>query len=370
MNNLELKNLVAIVRVQKVLSPSEESLLNCLAERFPSGITEDVLADELHRTSHVSKEQSDIRTSVSRVRQGLKGFFKYELAGKKSASRLQIPYRPPYRLEIVKNEPALDPVETFWDAHFSNASQNLIIYTEPLFFWDKEHRCYIRYLNLNDESSSLDVDRIRRNLPADHPATRLQPCFHYQSSGETQAQRILRKWFEQQDDVDVKLSRECVDSEVWKHNIVVLGNSRTNRFLRILQKELTFLLQDDKVAVKARGRKRSYELVDLEPSPKEPSERYLYAVLTRRPSTVKQRCVTMIAANHGRGIEKVAETLTLPNAIDRLYSQLQLDRTQPLPDRFQLLFRIQTLDHELAPGEPELIDSIIDTRPRTAASGG
>jgi hypothetical protein len=352
------------VKEHGVLSPAENALLDCLVSKHPGGLEDHQLADELGRGPKWKKFKSDIRTAVHRVRDNLRTFYKYDPLGKKSGSRLQIPDGTPYRVELVTNHQDLDPIERFWDPHFGNDAGNLIVYTEPLFFWDQEGRRYIRYLDLNDESSALDAARIREKIPAGHPARELQPCFHYHSGGETQAQRILRKWFEHQGNVEVKLSRECVERDVWKHNIVVLGNSRTNRFLKTLQEGLTFVLDEKKLTVQEHNHKSAYDCFDLQASLKEPSGSYLYATVTRRPSIVDQRWVTMIAANHGRAIEKLAESLTTPNALHQIYSRLPFDRSAPLPTYFQLLFRIQMIDYELAPGEPELVDSVIETYPK------
>ena len=356
MQSDDLRSLVQMLVKSRALSKGGETLLSCLVRHHPGGADDSAIAKELGRTSEWNKLHSDVRTAIHRLRRELREFFKYDPEGKTSRQCLNIPLGTPYRIQVVGNQRNLDPIEQFWDAHFNNDAGNLIVYTEPLFFWDAKERCYIRYLDLNDESPSLDSHRIRSSIPLTHRVKDLTPCYHYQASGETQAQRILRKWFEHQkeSDISVKISRECVDREVWEHNLVVLGNNRTNKFLRALQDKQKFRLEVDRIVIEPHDHKRAQEFIDLQPSSREPTGRYVYAIVTRGPSRVAQRTATTIAANHGRAIEKVSEYLTSENTLGQLYKRLSLSGT--LPSRFQLLFRVQTVDFELAAGDAELVD--------------
>jgi hypothetical protein len=354
-----VERLVQTVIEHKALTPADQNLLECLKSHFPNGLDNARLRELALNPSFNRLHGENIRTAVYRVRDKLDLFFKYDSHGKTTDMRLQIPKGKPYRIELVANLQDLDPVERFWDPHFSNDAENMIIYTEPLFFWDEKRRCYLRFLDINDESPSLDAEQVRARIPENHPARELVPCFHYQSSGETQAQRILRKWFEQQGKVrvEVEISRECVEKKVWNHNIVVLGNCRTNHYLDVLQNGLSIVLENDSIKVKGGTGECEREYRDLPASPRESAGHFIYAVVTRMPSIVAQCCVTLIAANHGRAIEKVAEFLTAtPNSLDELYTRLNFQSRKPLPNRFQLLFRLQSLDHELVAGKPELVD--------------
>ncbi len=264
-------------------------------------------------------------------------------------------------------------MERFWDPHFGNTSENQIIYTEPLFFWDKQNRCYIRFLDINDESPTLDIRNLQARIPPGHPAHRLVPCFHYQSSGETQAQRILRKWFEQQgkkvqpdSKVVVEVSR-AVDARVYDRNLVVLGNSRANRFVRDLQEGLPMVLDDDRIIVQSKPEDKPVEYRDFSENPKFPGGRYIYGVVTRIPSPAPPSCVTLISANHGRAIERLAEFLTNPNKLQELYSQLEWKPGTKLPSTFQLLFGLKPLDHELIAGEPKLVDRVVEFTPKPSS---
>jgi hypothetical protein len=358
-----LNECVATIVKHDALTPGDRNLLECLVHPFPNGLDPAALAEEMKRRPDWNKvEHSDIRTAVGRVRGHLDDFYNYNPSGKREKMRLRVPLRTPYRIEIDENRQELDPVERFWDPHFSQSAGNLIIFTEPLFYWDQKRRCYVRFLDINyDGSSPIDIMKFRSRVPADYRAHDLQPCFHYQSSGEAQAQQILWKWFERQHskaEVKVEVSRECVDRNVWENNLIVLGNSRANRFLRELQQGQPIFLSEDGITVRKKSENSKTEYAD-EPAVSQGSNGgYLHAVVTRLPSKNSQRCATLIAANNGRSLERLATYLTLPDTLKRLYDKLELQPATPLPTSFQLLFRFQTLGHELIAGEPELIDSV------------
>jgi hypothetical protein len=352
-----LETLIQRVLAGGFLSPGEIILLQHL-HRHPRGVDEAEIAKELLKDPNWDPRRGTIRVAIHRLRGELRTFFNY-LEGKHSDFRLDIPRGTPYRIEVIKNVLHYDPIERFWDAHFNNGAPNLIISTEPLFFWDQGRRCFVRYLDINDESASLDAGHIRDLLPPNHPARELTPCFHYQPSGDANACQKIRAWFQQQDGISVKFSRDCTDREVLGHNLIVLGNNRTNKYLRTLQKGLGFSLGDDRIIVQGGKKKRRREYFDLKETPDDKAGRYVYAVVTRRPSLVNQRCATIIGGNHGRAVEKVAEYLTTEQTLDGLYRWLGLSPEAELPSQFQLLFRIQTVDFELAPAEAEPEDAIM-----------
>jgi hypothetical protein len=354
-----VRGLVSVIERSQVLTQSQMRLLDHLERKFPHGFEEADLALALGRDANWDKRRTDIRALVARLREKLDDFYRYTPLGKAAPVRLNLPKGTPYAIRLIENRHELDDAEHFWDAHFGQNNKNLIIYTEPLFFWDKHNRCYIRFLDINSDRPEVDAQQIRASIPKNHPAHQLEPCFHYQSAGETQAQRILRKWFEQQDNkVRVEVSRECVEAWVWDYNLVILGNARSNRFLRELQDGLAMVLRDDRITVRRTPEdKRPSEIEDLIPSTTRPGAYYVHAIVTRGLGRAQHRCVTLIAANHGRAIEKVAEFLTNPDNLKQLYRDLRLDPGEPLPLTFQWLFRLKLLNHELIVGEPELIES-------------
>jgi hypothetical protein len=353
----EVQRIAAAIATQRVLPPGEQRLLDVLIRRFPDAITESDLSKSLHDGEDSTKLRGNRRAEVARVRKTLNDFFNSD--GRNwPGKRLRIPTGTPYRVELVENRPDLDPVEWFWYPHFNPRVENLIVSTEPLFFFDPERRCYIRFLDINDESRSPDTEAIRLRIPEGHPARGLEPCFHYQSSGETQAQRILRKWFEEQNwNLSVEASREVSDANAWAHNLILLGNSTTNRFIRKLQDDLDIVLHADSISVgKSRGSTKKY--YDQRTSSRSSATSSIYAVVTRRPSLGNQRWATLIASNNGRAIERMAEYLTKPSELQALYNSLNVK--PPLPARFQLLFSFKIVDRDTVAGEPELVESFID----------
>jgi hypothetical protein len=69
-----------------------------------------------------------------------------------------------------------------------------------------------------------------------------------------------------------------------------------------------------------------------------------YALVTRRQGATPGSSVTVIASNHGRAIEGAGNFLTLGGEIAKLLAKMGLDRVRVLPDRFQVLVRVDMID--------------------------
>src|SRR5437868_3895941 len=149
MDDLEhrlVRELVNEVCLGKSLSDHEKSFLSYMREHAGNAraLSEDAIAfDFLHLDKEKwNKSRSTVRTMVARVRSGLRAHFQDPRAGRRHPRRLIIPERPPYHLELADNLQA-DAVVRFWEPHFANSARNLIISTEPLFFYDAAKHCFI-----------------------------------------------------------------------------------------------------------------------------------------------------------------------------------------------------------------------------------
>ena len=319
------------------LSQQKEALLRELAKK-PTGA----------RSSDPSVRE---RVAKHRLREFLAHHFKYTTEGRRQPKKLTLP-RKSVDLIIEDNRRDLTCVEHLWDAHCVGrpASEALrIIYTEPLFFLDKRDHRYVRFLDINCDTSTVseaDIARARELLGADE----IVPSFHYQPSGEIGARNRLLAWLrnyeaikEEGRRVESKASRLCTDGQWSRGNIILLGNRRTNTCIRKLQEVAlerpsapAILIDDHCVRVRA---------ADGEP-PFEDSRTHAFALVSRMPNLFPPGIATFIAANHGRAAEKVAEFLTTEESLKELYATHGLDRERDLPSSFQIVFKVDLYEYD------------------------
>ena len=208
----------------------EEEVLRYLSKQTPGGVSEDTLGAAIFG----KPGGAGARVAVHQLRRDLDLYFRYTAPGRGYEKRLDV--ATPYELKLVPNDLALDADEKFWDAHIINGAPRLLVYTEPLFFWDEENRCYVRYLDINYEGKlnlgSIENlhKQVRGKFGPRHRALRLLPCYHYQSCGETRAIGPLLRWFKEKNvRMSVTTCQDC-GSNAYDSNCIILGNKRTNRF--------------------------------------------------------------------------------------------------------------------------------------------
>jgi hypothetical protein len=298
---------------------------------------------------------STVRVYLARVRQTLEFFFRHVPAGRNCSRRIELPDGVPYVLLVTPNTPKLDAAERFWDVHIINGIENWLVYAEPLVFYDPERRRYLRYLDINCDS--LDEEEVRRavigQFGPDHEALRFVPSFQYQPSGQIEALQTLTEFFRQNDlQVEQMLTRRCSPPDVFNQNIIVLGSPRTNRYVRHFQREFDFKVEPDRVTVAAPdcpyGEESVYEDSKLSAQHASRTKQHVYAVLTRTPNLHSGAHTTLIAANDGRAIERVAAYITNERKLVELYSLRDYFRAEgPLPQKFQIIFRVGIAHFEM-----------------------
>jgi hypothetical protein len=146
--------------------------------------------------------------------------------------------------------------------------------------------------------------------------------------------------------IEVRNSRFLSWSDLQRSNLILLGGSRTNPFLKSLQGNEAFVITADCIR-------------NVSPQPgEEPSYRgqpYLdgklerlveYAVVTRRPAVVGNNSITLIAANHGRAIEGAGLFFTREDKVGSLLEAMGQNPRSPLPSHFQVLLRIDLIDFD------------------------
>jgi hypothetical protein len=348
----QLHELVEKLCGSQVIAPADQQLLRYLAQHCydkpkqqKTYLTELGIAQHGLKIKNWAPENSIVRVAIHRLREDLHRYFKS--TGRQETHRIELPKKKKITDYIVRLVPnfELSPVEAFWEPYFIDPSPDhpiSIVYTEPLFFWDAEHRTFTRFLDLNYEALNRDelTKMIISEHGSQHPALRMEASYHYQPGGEIEVRHTVYECLRQSQanrrqskSIQMKVSREYVSNKNFvAENLIVLGNKRTSWLFKELQEEMPITVEKDSILV--RGRAEPYKDDKL----------YAYSVLTRRPNIDDQAVVTMIGANHGRASEKVAEFVTRDERLSAAFSRIdEIKRNAPLPRKFQILFRVKIL---------------------------
>ena len=256
-----------------------------------------------------------MRVNVAAIRQRLQAYFESE--GREETLRLEIPkgnYRAVFSA-ISNGGAAPELAETtmaarrrFWQPYLSGKVKNMLVYTDVLFFRDDSGN-YLRNIYVNGLPGG--VEEIRKRAPAD-AFHNLKPSYHFMSAGEVQSMLALIWLFARlKAPLEVRNSRFTSWNELRSSNLILLGSSRTNAFLDALQAGNNFVIAPDEIRnlEPREGEETSYSgQRHMEGKLEKAAEP---AVVTRRPGLAPGTVVTMISANHGRGVEGAAQFLTL-----------------------------------------------------------
>jgi len=287
-----------------------------------------------------------VRVTMAGIRGRLLAYFANE--GRDEPLRLTIPkgrYRAVFTEAIreASGEPAAvgtSALSRFWAPYLCRPTPVVIAYTEPLFFRDARGR-YVRDLYVNDPAAASELSRWLRPSAA----AALSPCYHYLSAGEVHCLLSLSRMFHELGiPVETRNSRLASWSELHLVNLILLGSPRTNLFLRSLQPEQGFVVTERSVDDRRPSARRRIALEGRRYRDGELTRMTEYAVITRRPSPAPGNAVTMIAANHGRAIEGAGHLLTLEDRVQELLERLGASEGRPLPEQFQLLMKVETID--------------------------
>lgn len=287
-----------------------------------------------------------VRVSMKSIRERLQAYFENE--GEYESVCLVIP-KGKYRAEFIENQSAKHPKplphvsasRRFWAPYLVPGQASIILHTEPLFFRDG-WETYVRNLYVNDPANGTRL--LMEKLP-EFRAKAFEPTFHYLDSGEVHSMFLLMQFFHGfGSTLSVRNSRIASWNEMGQANLVLIGCTRTNRFMDMLQEHNEFIITDDEIRNLSprAGEERSYR-----------GERYYdsklprykeYVLITRRPGASQSSMVTMIASNHGRAVEGAASHLTIERKVSQLISRMNLGEEGELPRRLQLLLRVEMID--------------------------
>jgi len=329
-----IETLAKLFTASTHLSTRQQNVLNALVG---STKTAEQIETELNIGGTV------LRSIVHELRQGIDTFFN-SLQGRRQLQRLSIEIEKHfYILKAIRNPCA---IEQFWAAHASGGNV-LVVWAEPLVFFDAKNRAYIRYLDINDVSEI-------RTLKKNHPARKLIPCFGYQSSGIVESVSELRRALPLVSGLDTEASstRDTARTIVFEREAVILGNARMNPYVREFEESMWFQVKKECVIIRnPKARQTESEFEDYAPQ-QENEEGVTHVVLTRMHNRQADRAITCISSNHGRAVERVVdfvlnsrrEGTSAVSSMEELWIGMMngADR-ESWPSTFQVLFEIKVV---------------------------
>ena len=330
--------------------------------------------------THFRIQEATFRRRVEAIRLRLERYAKSE-DGLRQDWRCDCPLNA-YDLKFIR---ITKPTKRFWQAHIDSQRPVIVVCNELMFFQDFKENKIIRFTNVNPETDRKNVQLAElRNL---HPKAlqdnpKLEPIFLYLVSSEVEAADKLSEWFEENDGrkVERKISRKIGD-EIFKTSPVLLGTTRTNRYVRkFLEESATDL---HRFSYRFTTDFREIEILNLDRFPEErkrideyekqerqsrkgiilssriEAEGLAFGVVWRMilPGTGGRGAVTMIGSDSTLVMRQIALALLDDDEVGRYLEKMQVPLSEYLPATFELLFAvmIEPRGIEFSAGLPELV---------------
>lgn len=287
-----------------------------------------------------------VRVDIAQIRERLQAYFAVE--GARERLRLTIPkgqYRP---LIFEAGSPASPPrtespaLQQLWSPYLGTDAETAVVFSEMLFLRN-DAGTFIRNIYVNDLGSARQQLQDRTGLDV----SAFKPSYHFVSAGEVHALLAISRMFMNHGaQFETRNARFSSWNVLGQSNLILLGSSRTNSFLDSLQSGEDLVIT-------------ASHIENRDPRPGEESmyggarrvdgkldKVTEYAVVTRRPGLTPGTAITSIAANHGRAIEGAADMLSNEARVQALLAGLRIDTPGAVPDRFQLLLRVDMIDFD------------------------
>lgn len=326
---------------------------------------------------------SRLRVDFSTLRQRLQEFVN-TVDGRRQFLKLEIPEKQ--RNAIFSQEEIW--VKHFWQSHFDlvkttgvmsseppqgkdgtfvdSVATTGIVYSEPRFYRSRSKHLFVRFLHVNERTSSERALRLAPMIAED----RLHSCRHYVSAGEITAILRLTKMLEWYG-VTTKheVSHKVDDWTAFQdEHLILIGNSRTHWAIRDMQSDrrAVFKIFNDRIKNldPQPGESRYYK--DFVWIPGRQKRQRIYVLVTRTQNPQTGQSITLLCSNHGRAHEKVGELLTTDEALQGLAERMGLEQWQPFPTEFQILLSVEIDEEEQAVSPAEYVTH----RPLPAQVGG
>jgi hypothetical protein len=302
------------------------------------------------------------------------------------------------QLEVGALSETLDPTEIFWfwqalrfSMNEAKATQSIIVYSEPLFFFSNSLRAYLRFLDIDhdgkfdvksidkvnalvksrilkavpkwqspaNKTESLIQDGIARRMDRLIDALDLVPARSYIPAGEVKASVDIRAWFRGRHNraPEFKDVRELAMDDYNRANLIVLASRSGHPILKRFQEDVTGL--------KIRLTEKGIAFFDrlMEDRTDDDGSCHAHVVVTNWVLEA-QNVHTYIASNHTRALGEVAHLL-LKDELLKPLSGLLLRRNEQTPhrrgeihSRFQLAFTVDLKLNQLHAMEPVLLPEL------------
>jgi hypothetical protein len=288
-----------------------------------------------------------VRVLMAGIRERLAMYFLSE--GNREPCHLAIPkggYRVEFRDASSDRETRTTTryeyaaLEQFWQPHLAGDAGNILVYTEPVFFRDEKGH-YYRDPDVND------IPAAERFVGSRSPEINLGPLrvsYGCLWTGEVHCLLSILRMFRQLGaPLEIRTARVCSWVELKQTSLILLGNSRTNSILKSLDLDSPFRLHGHCIEIKKpEGTEKRLYRTSRRGSPNL-EKMTTYALVTRRPGLTPGSAATIIAADHCRAIEGAGYYLTHEEKVRVLLERMRL-RNASIPEQFQLVVRVETID--------------------------
>jgi len=352
-------------------APLRTQLLSYLFERIhkPQGISRRVLAEEVFKSARY--DEGAVGERCLDLRNALKDYGESG-TGQVQKWRCELPAAVPsegYRLRFINQVAAPGATGAFWQAHLSPARNILIIHNEPLFYRDASVETITRYIDINLDHAQMTreiaLEALRSRRPAEY-REELYPSYLYLLSGEVAARDYIAEWFEAVAGVKTqsRIARRLSSPEIAQSSPVLLGNLRTNSFIRSFLESshcqhLDYVLAPQKQfgVIEIRNVNAQEEQLiggqNLRSSRSNHGNSLLlkssfeanedvYGIVTRIPNPYDEEgAVTIISSDSTRAVEQIAHTLTSEHRLSAVSIQTGWHNEGPKPTCFQCIFAVR-----------------------------
>lgn len=287
-----------------------------------------------------------VRIDIAQIRERLQAYFAVE--GARERLRLTVPkgqYRP---LFFEAGTAAAPPrsespaLQQFWAPYLGGDGETIVVFSETLFLRN-DAGTFVRNIYVNDLGSARQQLQDRAGIDV----RGFKPTYHFVSAGEMHALLAVSRMFMNHGArFETRNARFSAWNVLGQANLILLGSSRTNSFLDSLQSGEDLIITASQIENR-RPRESERAAYGGERRVDGKLEKVTeYAVVTRRPGVTPGTAVTSLAANHGRAIEGAAELLTNESRVAALLAALGLERPGSVPERFQLLLKVDMIDFD------------------------
>lgn len=305
----------------------------------------------------------DVRQHCRELRTALINF-NLSTVGQRQSWRCELPEAIPsqgYKLEFVNQSTSRRPTLGFWYAHINPEREIKIVCNEPLVYRNPTSNLIFRFADMTDDD--VPPERAVELLKRDHADLYSEGVYStrtYMLSGEIEARDYIDDWFGSSANRKTTsgVSRSMNQAEIDESSPILLGNTRTNKFIRNL-------LRDEAPNLDFRATPEQFGIVELRhatPSEfarlrseypdniqsdegtvvlKDHPQRDVFAIMTRIPNPSGEGAVTMIYSDYTQCLGQVARTLTDDARLSTSLEELQWPLDKLAPAAFQGLFAVR-----------------------------